>query len=77
MRKIVIDMCPFMGLSFRYEGEEEIHIKGNGLNFFEEKRLDEYFNKFYGKSFDRDRAIELAQLALDNKPIPKGWKCKV
>jgi len=72
MMKIVLDMCPFMGLTYKENGIE--HFKGSGLTVEENERLDSYFARYYGRRFRRDRAIELAQMALDDKPIPKGWR---
>ena len=73
--KKVIDMCPFIGLTWEDE-EGNPHHKGQGLTQSENQRLDTYFAKFVGKPFGRDKSIELAQLALDNQPIPKGWQPK-
>ena len=71
--KTVIDMCPFVGL--RWEDEDgKFHSGGTGLTFRESERLDRYFSKFYGQGFSREKSIELAQMALDDKPIPEGWK---
>ena len=69
--KKVIDMCPFMGLKYEEDGIEI--PRGIGLSGAENERLDSYFAKFYGQSFNRERAIELAQMALDNIPIPEDW----
>lgn len=71
--KKVLDICPFMGLRWIDENEVE-HFKGEGLTSKENERLDNYFAKFYKQRFSRDKAIELAQLALDNIPIPKDWR---
>lgn len=73
MKKIVIDICPFIGLKWRYEDDEEEHSKGEGLTMAENNRLDNYFAKFYGQSFKRDKSIELAQMALDNVPVPENF----
>jgi hypothetical protein len=69
--KTVLDMCPFVGLKYKENGVE--HCKGNGLTEAENQRLDSYFAKFYGQRFHREQAIELAQMALDDVPIPQGW----
>jgi len=74
--KKVIRMCPFMGLDWEDE-EGKCHKGGEGLTDAEGERIDEYFGKFYGKPFDKDRAIKLAQMALDNEPVPNGWKPKL
>ena len=66
-------MCPFVGLSYEDADGIEYH-KGEGLTKDENKRLDAYFAKYYGQAFSRDRSIELAQMALDNTMIPKGWQ---
>ena len=73
--KKVVDMCPFMGLTWEDE-ESNLHYKGQSLTHSEKQRLDIYFAKFVGKPFDRAKSKELAQLALDNQPIPKGWQTK-
>ncbi len=71
--KTVIDMCPFVGL--RWEDEHgKIHHGGEGLTFIEREILDRYFANFYGQRFSRDKSIELAQMALDGKPIPDDYK---
>jgi hypothetical protein len=70
--KKVIDMCPFMGLTYIDEQGLE-HHRGEGLSPEENTRLDTYFAKFHGLPFKGNQAIELAQMALDNVPIPDGW----
>jgi hypothetical protein len=70
--KRVADMCPFMGLS--YEDENRIiHTKGEGLSDEENCRLDKYFGRYVNKSFLRPNSIRLAQLALDNLPVPEDF----
>ena len=72
--KKVLDMCPFFGL--RYEENGEIFKGGYGLSDDEEKRLEKYFGKYNHKPFSREKGMELAQMALDNTPIPQGWEPK-
>lgn len=71
--KRVIDICPFVGLTWEDENNQE-HKGGEGITPTENIRLDGYFGRYFGTPFKRDKAIELAQMALDNIPIPKGWK---
>lgn len=70
--KRVIDMCPFMGLAWA-DDEGKEHKRGEGLTPIEKERLDGYFSHYTHTAFNRDKAIELAQMALDDVPIPKGW----
>jgi hypothetical protein len=71
--KKVIDMNPFFGLT--YEDENGLIYKsGDGLTEEESKRIDEYFSKFFNNAFSYDKSKELAQMALDNIPIPEGWR---
>jgi len=71
--KTVIDMCPFMGITTWHDNDAKAHYSGEGLSLGELNRLDEYFARFEGQAFAREKSIKLAQMALDNVPIPDGW----
>ena len=68
-KRRVIDMNPFFGLTY-IEGDVR---KFSDLTIAERIRVEDYFKKFEGQKFHRDKSIELAQMALDNVPIPEGW----
>ncbi len=70
--KKVIDMCPFMGLTWEDESGNKFY-KGEGLSTEEGDRLDNYFKPYFGKAFIRSKAIQLAQMALNNEPIPGNF----
>jgi len=69
--KTVIDVCPFVGIAWMENGK--VWSSGKGLTKDELKRLDDYFARFTGQAFVREKAIKLAQMALHNVPIPDGW----
>ena len=74
--KKVVRMCPFMGLDWEDENGE-LHQGGEGLLEEEKDRLGKYFGKFNHMPFSNDRAVELAQMALDDVDLPEDWKPKL
>ena len=68
-------MCPFMGLTYK-DDDGNVFSQGDGLTLDEMNRLSSYFGKFNGYPFNHGKANELAQFALDNKPIPDDWTPK-
>ena len=76
MMKKVIDMCPFMGITWEDEKGNK-YYKGDGLTVSEMQRLNGYFARYHGQPFDREKSIELAHMAVNNLKVPLGWRPKI
>lgn len=74
--KKVIDMNPFFGLTYKDE-QEVIHHEGQGLTIDESERLQAYFDKYSGIGFKHEKSIQLAELAINNLPIPDNFDPRI
>ena len=74
--KKVIDMCPAMGITWSDEHGNK-YTRGDGITESEARRLEDYFRRYHGQPMDREKAIELAQIAINDEEVPLDWRPKI